>query len=61
MKFATTWWGVQILAETAEDEKILRTLQASLPESTENAYEDGILQELNHKVQRTIWDSQTRK
>ena len=43
MKFATGWWGIQILAETEEDKKILSSLVGSLPEKTDSAYENGEL------------------
>jgi hypothetical protein len=30
MKYGTFWWGVQLLAETEEDEKLLKDLFKSL-------------------------------
>lgn len=43
MKFATAWWGVQILAETEEDKELLAALVESLPSKASSSYEDGLL------------------
>ena len=43
MKFATAWWGVQILAETEEDKTLLAALVESLPSKASSSYEDGLL------------------
>jgi hypothetical protein len=41
MKWSTAWWGIQILAETEEDKKILEKLTNSLNPNADNSYEKG--------------------
>lgn len=43
MKFATAWWGVQILAENDDDAELLRKLIDKLPSTTVNSYNEGEL------------------
>jgi len=45
MKWATSWWGIQIMADSDEDAELLMALQAKLPEHTQDCYENGILKE----------------
>ena len=47
MKFATGWWGVQILAETDEDNILLGKLLATLPEEAEHSYEAGVVAKMD--------------
>jgi len=46
MKFATGWWGVQILAESNEDKRLLEKLFDALPEEAEYSYEDGTVRKM---------------
>jgi len=41
MKYATAWWGVQMLAETDEDKKILEDLYDKCEKNAFRAYEEG--------------------
>lgn len=43
MKFATAWWGIQILAESDEDKDILQSLFDRLPEEADVSYENGFV------------------
>jgi hypothetical protein len=43
MKWFTSWWGVEIEAETEEDEALLRCLAELLPDRPIQHYEDGSL------------------
>jgi hypothetical protein len=60
MKFATGWWGVQILAETESDKKILGELVQRLPQETDNAYDDGTIEIISEK-QDACWGFQTEE
>ena len=41
MKWFTGYWGVEIMAESPEDEKVLRRLVELMPEKPEYIYDDG--------------------
>jgi len=41
MKYCTDWWGVELTAETEEEEMLLRRLVALLPDKAERDYDDG--------------------
>ena len=41
MKWAIGWWGMQILAETEEDKKLLEKLLLELPKKPEERYDIG--------------------
>ena len=46
MKFNTAWWGVQIMAETDIDEKILRDLYSIIPKEASSTHEDGTVRQI---------------
>ena len=46
MKFATMWWGIQVLAETKEDETVLRDMVVRLGDTAVSSYETGTLMEM---------------
>lgn len=41
MKWYASWWGIEISAENAEDETLLKQLLAKLPKEAEKSYEGG--------------------
>ena len=43
MRFETGWRGIIIVAESDEDEDVLRQLAERLPNEAATAYEDGIM------------------
>lgn len=45
MKWMTEWWGIQIIAETEEDEKLLKELKNKLSDKAITHYEDGLISE----------------
>lgn len=44
MRWHAAWWGTVIVAETDDDEDLLKRLHASLPEKAHVAYENGQLE-----------------
>ncbi len=49
MKWGTAWWGMQFLAETKEDKKLLEKLINSLNIKADNPYEMGTYKIINPK------------
>ncbi len=45
MKWITEWWGIQIIAETDDDEKLLKELKSKLDDNAFTHYEDGEMKE----------------
>ena len=42
MKWKASWWGIQILAETEEEKKVLNNLCSHVPERAVDYYDDGV-------------------
>jgi len=54
MKWETEWWGVMIIAETEQDEKVLRDLYNLLPKDPVHGYEEATIEIYNGNNNETI-------
>ena len=44
MKWLSSWWGIEILAEDEDDERVLKSLVELLPLQADSSYDDGVLE-----------------
>jgi len=47
MKWFSEWWGIQLVAESESEVKLLKELNDKLDDKASTAYEDGIKKESN--------------
>lgn len=57
MKWETDWWGITVTAESQADNDLIDKLSGSLPEKTEERYEDGEIKlETNNGFKKIIFN-----